>query len=238
MALRRIRVVAWLTLVVSLVLAVPRGASADGPAVPWERVSEKNGITIYRREVPGSDVIAFKGDGVVNAPLVRVASVIFDTARGKEWIDSLADARVVRRISDLEYIEYDHFSTPPIVMKDRDFVVSNKFEYDRARRVLTIRLRSVTDPAAPPTSYVRGELISSSFVLIPTADGKATRVIGEIHCDPRGSVPKWIVNMFQKSWPRNTLESLRTQVAKPNIVDNPAIRRLVEEPPPAAPAAQ
>lgn len=233
MDLRGVRIVAWLTLAVSVVLAVPRGARADGPAPAWERISDKNGITIYRREVPGSDVIAFKGDGVVNAPLVRVASVMFDTARSTEWIDSLAEARVVRRISDLEYVEYDHFSTPPIVMKDRDFVTANKVEYDRARRVLTIRLRSVTDPAAPPTSYVRGELMSSSFVLIPTADGKATRVIGEIHCDPRGSVPKWIVNMFQKSWPRNTLESLRAQVAKRDIVDNPAVRRLVEQPPPA-----
>lgn len=213
--------------VASFVLVVPRDASAD-PAPPptWTKIDDADGIAIYRREIPGSDAIAFKGEGIIAAPLVRVASVIFDTARATEWIDSLVEARVVRRISDTEYVEYDHFSTP-FVMKDRDFVTSNKLEYDAARQVLTIRLRSTTDPAAPATSYVRGDLISSTFVLTPTADGKGTRVVGDVHCDPRGSVAKWIVNYFQKDWPRSTLKSLRKQVAKPNIVESPTIRSLV-----------
>ena len=217
-----------------LVLVVSLGAPHDSAAEPsapnaptWTKIDDADGIAIYRREVPGSDAIAFKGEGVVAAPLVRVASVIFDTARATEWIDSLVEARVVRRISDTEYIEYDHFGTP-FVMKDRDFVTSNVLEYDAARQSITIRMRSTTDANAPPTSYVRGELISSTFVLTPTADGKATRVSGDVHCDPRGSVAKWIVNYFQKDWPRSTLKSLRTQVAKPNIVENPAIRKLVD----------
>ena len=88
-------------------------------------------------------------------------------------------------------------------------------------------MHSTTDGNAPPTSYVRGELISSTFVLTPTADGKATRVSGDVHCDPRGSVAKWIVNYFQKDWPRSTLKALRAQVAKANIAENPAIRKLV-----------
>jgi hypothetical protein len=105
-------------------------------------------------------------------------------------------------------------------------------------------MRSTTDPAAPPTGYVRGELVSSTFVLTPTADGKGTLVSGDVHCDPRGSVAKWIVNYFQKDWPRSTLKSLRAQVAKANIVESPAVRRLVEQgaasaaaPAPAAPVA-
>lgn len=212
----------------SLVLAAPHAAGADAPAVTWTKIDDSDGIAIYRREVSGSGVIAFKGEGVVSAPLVRVASVIFDTSRGTEWIDSLVEARVVRRIADTEYVEYDHFATP-FVMKDRDFVTSNRIEYDPVRQAITIRMRSTSDPAAPPTGYIRGELISSTFVLTPTADGKGTLVSGDVHCDPRGSVAKWIVNYFQKDWPRNTLKRLRAQAAKPNIVDNPAIRKLVEQ---------
>jgi len=220
---------AWLALVV----VAPDDAAADPNPPSWTKIDDADGIAIYRREVPGSDAIAFKGEGIVAAPLARVASVIFDTARATEWIDSLVEARVVRRISDTEYVEYDHFATP-FVMKDRDFVTSNLLEYDAARQAITIRMRSTTDAAAPPTSYVRGELISSTFVLTATPDGKATRVSGDVHCDPRGSVAKWIVNYFQKDWPRSTLKSLRAQVAKPNIVENAAIRKLVDQRPPAA----
>jgi hypothetical protein len=221
-------------LLASLVLAAPRAAEADAPVAGWTKIDDADGIAIYRREMPGSDVIAFKGEGLVRAPLVRVASVIFDTSRATEWIDSLAEARVVRRVGETEYVEYDHFTTP-FVMKDRDFVTLNQLSYDPARQAITIRMRSTTDPAAPPTGYVRGELVSSTFVLTPTADGKATLVSGDVHCDPRGSVAKWIVNYFQKDWPRSTLKSLRAQVAKPNIVESAAVRRLVEQA--AAPAA-
>jgi hypothetical protein len=214
----------------ALVLGAPPASGADA----WVKMNDADGITTYRQKVAGSDVIAFRGEGVIAAPIVRVASVIFDTSRATEWIDGLGDARVVRRTSDLEYIEYDRFKMP-FVLSDRDFVTWNHMEYDAARQTITIRLRSVTDPAAPPTGFIRGELVSSTFVLTPTADGKGTRVVGDVHCDPRGSIPTWVVNYFQEDWPRTTFKGLRTQVAKSNIVDNPAVKKLVETPalPPA-----
>jgi hypothetical protein len=191
------------------------------------KIDDTDGIAIYRREIAGSDVVAFRGEGVVTAPLVRVASVAFDLARAPEWVDSLADSRIVRRISDTDFVSYEHFKMP-ILIKDRDFVTLNHIEYDPARQTLTVRVRSTTDAAAPPTSHVRGDLISSTFVLTPSADGKSTRVSGDVQCDPRGSLPKWLVNMVQKDWPHTTLKSLRAQVAKPNIVENPTIKKLVE----------
>ena len=54
---------------------------------------------------------------------------------------------------------------------------------------------------------------------------KGTLVVAEVEVDPRGSVPKFIVNMVQKSWPHTTLMSLRKQVAKPDIKDD---KRVVE----------
>jgi hypothetical protein len=48
--------------------------------------------------------------------------------------------------------------------------------------------------------------------------------------DPRGSVPKFLVNMVQKSWPHKTITSLRKQVAKPDIKDEKlVIDRLTRE---------
>ena len=97
---------------------------------------------------------------------------------------------------------------------------------DAAKKTLVIRLHSVTDAAAPTTKHVRGSL-TSTFVLTSTADGKATRVNAEVHCDPRGLLPSFVVNMVQKDWPRNTFVGLKTQVAKPNIVENQTIKKLV-----------
>jgi hypothetical protein len=203
-------------------------SAPDDQAVGWEKIGEDDGITVYRREVPGSPVIAFKGEGIIAASILRVASILVDTTRATEWVDSLVEARTLRKMSETEYIEYDHVGTP-FVMKDRDFVIDCKLELDAAQKKATLRFHSVTDSLAPTTSYVRGELISSSFALTAIERGAKTKMVAEIHCDPKGSVAKWIVNWFQKGWPHNTIMSLRTQAAKTNIVENARLKEVLTD---------
>lgn len=203
--------------------AVPALALADGKPTPWEKFDEQDGISVYRRDVPGSDVVALRGEGVVNAPILRVASVLVDTARSTEWIDSLEETRIVHKISDTEYVKWDHVGTP-FVLADRDFVFDVKLEIDGKAKKFSVKFHSVQDAAAPKTSYVRGQFIYGTYVLTSIDGGKKTRVLAEILADPKGSVAKWIVNLFQKSWPHKTLMALRAQVGKPDIKDNPKLR--------------
>jgi hypothetical protein len=54
--------------------------------------------------------------------------------------------------------------------------------------------------------------------------------VAEVMVDPRGSVPTFLVNMVQRSWPFQTLTALRKQVAKPDIKDDPrVVERLTRE---------
>jgi len=91
----------------------------------WKKSCNTDGLTLYWSKVEGSQVIAFRGEGIVDAPLEKVASIIIDTTRGTEWIDSLVSSKVVRNLSPTEFVEYDHAGIPfPFdqVMSDRDFV--------------------------------------------------------------------------------------------------------------------
>jgi START domain len=198
-------------------------ASRPLPLPAWEKIGDNDGIIAYRREVPGSPLIAVKGEGVINASIVRVASVLVDTSRATEWIDRLVESRVVRQVSETETIHYDHIGTP-IVMKDRDFVTRAKLEFDSAGKKVILKMHSVTDPLAPSTDYVRGEIMQSYFIMTSIDHGTKTHMSVEVHADPKGSIAKWIVNMFQKSWPHNTISRLRTQVAKPDIKDHPRLK--------------
>src|SRR4051812_47732591 len=81
----------------------------------WQKVIEKNGVTVYRKEIPNSPVFVFKGEGVINAPLIRVASVLLDFSRSKEWVENVEESRLDHWINNHEYIEYDHVGTPFIV---------------------------------------------------------------------------------------------------------------------------
>ena len=203
--------------------APPASAARPAPLPPWEKIGDSDGIIAYRREVPGSPLIAVRGEGVINASIVRVSSVLVDTSRATEWIDRLVESRVVRQVSETETIHYDHVGTP-IVMKDRDFVTRAKLEFDNAGKRVIVRMRSVTDPLAPPTDYVRGEIMESNFIMTSIEHGTKTHLLVEVHADPKGSIAKWIVNMFQKSWPHNTISRLRAQVAKPDIKDHPRLK--------------
>src|SRR5258708_24044954 len=90
-------------------------AHADPAPLPaWEKIDDDDGITVYRREVPGSPVIAFKGEGDISASILRVASVLIDTSRATEWIDSLAHARPFNQLTEHQPSEYDHLSTPSV----------------------------------------------------------------------------------------------------------------------------
>jgi hypothetical protein len=227
-----------LSLSVLTVALLAGAAHADSPAKPaWEQFDEEDGIRMFRRDVPGSDVVALRGDGFIAAPITRVASVLVDRKRSTEWIDRLVKTKLIRQISETESVEWDHIKTPS-PLKDRDFVFKTTISTDPAKKRVTFNYYSVSDPLAPETDdYVRGTFKAGKFELTmasrKNADGtvtKGTIVNAEVEVDPRGSVPKFIVNMVQKSWPHTTLMALRKQVAKPDIKDDQrVVDRLTRE---------
>src|SRR5258706_6243580 len=111
-------------LALSLVTAVALAGAAQADAPPktkWEQFDEEDGIRMFRHDVPGSDIVALRGEGFVAAPIGRVASVLADRKRSTEWIDRLVKTKLIRQISDTESVEWDHIKTPS-PLKDRDFV--------------------------------------------------------------------------------------------------------------------
>ncbi len=42
--------------------------------------------------------------------------------------------------------------------------------------------------------------------------------------DPKGSIPAWIVNRVQRTFPHKTLIGLLNQVKKPDIAEDPAVK--------------
>jgi hypothetical protein len=125
-------------------------------------------------------------------------------------------------------VHWTHVNTP-IVLKDRDFVYSVKLVLDPASKKVMLNYHSVYDSSAPKTDFVRGEFKFGTFTLTSIEGGKKTRVLAEVLADPKGSVAKWIVNLFQKSWPHKTLASLRRQVKKNDIVDSPRLKELLAQ---------
>jgi hypothetical protein len=224
----------FVSLILSFTTALLNAASSSptpavslaSSVVQWNKCSNDNGLTTYWSKVEGNEVIAFKGKGLVNAPIENVASVIIDTTRGTEWINSLAESKVVRTISDHEFIEYDHAGIPfpfDSVISDRDFVSDVTLKYDRKTGWFTVSYKPIEDEGAPKLKkYTRG-VMDCEFQIAPMSMTGQTYVEATVFVDPKGNIPKWLVNFFQQGWPQDTFEGLRRQCAKTDVKVLPVI---------------
>ncbi len=195
----------------------------------WELTSDEDGIKVYRREIEGSSIVEFKGETVIPATVAKIAEVLTDTPRKYEWVDRIHTAKDIALISPTERIEYNRTKAPWPV-KDRDFVFKASGEVIAKDRTLVVTIKSVEHNAMPEQDCcVRGELKNSTYTLKALGDGSETRITVQIHADPKGSVPTWIVNMIQKSWPRKTLQALREQTAKPDVAENTYFQELFKK---------
>jgi hypothetical protein len=196
----------------SLLLSVAWRADGED----WKLVGKQHGIEIYRRDVPGSAVVAFKGQGAIEAPLWKVASILLDTRRAPEWADSLRESRVVRRLGLNAYVEYNHIGLP-LILRDRDFVSEVSIDVNPDARTFALVYKPTDDQSSPVTHHVRGEIRSGVFQVTSLEPERRSELTAEIQCDPKGAIPTWIANFFQKSWPIRTFEGIRVQAAKPDI---------------------
>jgi hypothetical protein len=196
--------------------------TSDG--VAWEQQGDEDEIRWFVGGVSGSDFVAFKGAGTIDAPIAKVANVLIETSRHHEWVPHFGGMRVVRIVSKTEKIIYRHVTTP-FVISDRDFVVAARIEKERPSGHLVLGFSSVEDPDAPPIDdRVRGTLHESGYRMWPIDAGARTMMIFTIHVDPMGTVPAWIVNLFQDGYAKATIENIRGQAAKTDVVEHPEIK--------------
>lgn len=209
------------------VLALHAFAAPPESPGDWIPTGTDHDVSTFRRDVPGSGIVAFKGEGPVDAPVWKVASVLLDIRRAAEWVDSLKESRVVRQLGPDRYIEYNHLHLP-LIFKDREFVSDVRIDVDPSDHSVTLVYRPADGNEVPPSHYVRGQIRSGTFRAHARRDGRGTDLTAEIDCDPMGSLPAWLVNFFQKSWPRNTFDGIRRQVAKPDVTMPETFHTLLE----------
>jgi hypothetical protein len=201
-----------LFLVATVATAHAGKTDADG----WEQISDKDGVRVFRRSVPGSPLKSMRGMGIVDVPPATVALVLLDDDRAPEWVDSLAESKVVRVSSPYDYIEYNHIAMPALI-RDREFVTHVTMSVRRDQQTAYIRSEPAADDnVSPRPKIIRGRL-SGYYELKAIEGGKRTLLTIEMHSDPKGLIPAWVVNLFQKDWARETIAGIRKQVQKRDL---------------------
>ena len=207
------RIVALIPLFLSTALSF--GASDD-----WQEVLRDDDIVVFRKKIEGSPVLAFRGEATVNAPIAKVMTAIKDPNQRGKWTERVKSFQIIEEHSPCDRTEYMHVSSP-FPARDRDFVIRSKLAFDEQSKKIVVQLRSVEDERRKKTiGKIRGVMHSSSFSLQPVNTG-TTKIEAELHADPKGAVPKWLVNHFQKLVPKKSLSNLKKYLSENQVADDP-----------------
>lgn len=193
--------IALIALVALLLLPI-----ASARATDWTLEKQLDGIDVYTRPVPGSEVKEFKGEGIVEVELEAILALLRDADRFKEWFPNTRESKLLQRDGDVSY-QYSVMQTPwPI--DDRD----NVFRSVTTRDALTGRVDILVEaaPEAHPLQSDRHRVTRAkgSWRLTPQDAGR-TLVSFTMHLEPGGGIPDWMVNARVVATPFEALVNLR-----------------------------
>ncbi|MCW8839338.1 MAG: START domain-containing protein [Gammaproteobacteria bacterium] len=176
----------------------------------WQRVVEREGVTVYRRAVPGSPIDESLAVTTLKTTLVAATALILDVDNHHRWIDAVDESRVLKRLSQTESINYT-VSYAPWPVSDRDAVVRTRVAQDAASLIVQIGSEALPDYLPRKPGRVRVEAIASGWQLRPLPDG-GVEVRYRVHSSPGGQLPGWLVNAVVTEQPLNTLINMQQAV--------------------------
>ena len=187
----------------------------------WEIVSSDDTFVTKRRSVPGSNKFAFRGEMVADITMGKLLKVFLSPESRKEWVALYKDSQNLIMPTPFDLTYWIRFGLPwPI--SDRDYVLRAIAKADRKNRLFTTMIESVEHPEKPKQDCcVRGQAFGTYYRFQALPGQKKVKMEVEVHTDPKGALPSWLVNLVQKSWPRDTLKGLLKEAQKPDVTPDP-----------------
>jgi hypothetical protein len=188
-------VLSALTSTAALAVTPPDPQTGKGP---WELVRSDHGIIVHRRTIAGSKLHEFRGVGLIEAPIASVLAVLNDSVHRLEWMKEAVANKRIEQIDPYTEVFYSRTGAPwPVA--DRDVVLRARTTLDTAARVVRVEIWSQDHPAWPQQKgIVRMPFLRGHWYLWPENGGAWTRGEYQIHADPGGMLPDWIINMVSK----------------------------------------
>ncbi|MBS1485991.1 MAG: hypothetical protein JST43_00275 [Bacteroidetes bacterium] len=169
---------------------------------------DEDSIRVYTCYSDTSKFKLIKAEFQVNTTFDQLEKFLLNFSNYTTWQYNTVESRVIKKISDTEYIYYAKIKAPWPV-SDRDMVVRFKIVHDES----TMHVTANTDTGVPPKkNIVRVPSSHSEWVITKIAPRKL-KVNYKIQIDPGGAVPAWLVNWVSAYAPYQSFKDLKKQIA-------------------------
>jgi len=189
-----------------------RAAAPEASPGEWKFISDKEGVTIYRRQRLLSKESKAIGDIAASTDVVN--AVLTDVESYTSFMPYTAECRVLKREGET-ILAYQRISAP--LISDRDYTIRVRTNAKKAENGTTYFSHWVTDNAAGPpekAGVVRVSLCEGSWLLEPTGPN-STHATYQIYTDSGGLIPSFIKERAGPAGIRKLFNALRKQITNP-----------------------
>lgn len=184
----------------------------------WNLVKKRNGITVYTREVEGSDFLEFRGEAVVEGSVDTLVSILYDTPKASAWIHGCSFGMTLEEMAFEENYIFQIYDLP-FPVSNRQVILHSALSFtEDGVRLDTQEANSFCDNnSLSRCQKVNDEDLikitrSRGHYLFSRTDNKSTKVIWQQHIEPGGSIPDWLANALVVDIPYNSLLQLKELV--------------------------
>lgn len=195
----------WLTGVLLMIGSSLAMAEVNFTALDWKKKVNENNLTIFTAEVPGYQIKAFKAVSTYEASMAQMVAVITDMNHFTEWMEGALEAHVIKRFNNKSQACY-YVNDIPFPLKERDGVIVQTIRHIDDKTI-SIDLTPQNELAEKRDKYTRVNHFLGNWILKEVEEGKV-ELTYQIHLDPAGMIPDWVVNLMITNTPKKTLKKL------------------------------
>ena len=174
----------------------------------WKLEKDASGIQIYTRIVSVSSIKEYKAITLMKTSLKSLVYKIIDGEHLKDWNYKTTKSRLLDKKSDKECLVY-MYNDLPWPAKNRDHV--SELKVDVVNSLLTkISIKSSPKKLNQKKGVIRVVNFSGFWLLEKTKLGVI--VTQQMHGDPGGALPTFIINAMLVNAPFNTFKQLKEQL--------------------------
>jgi hypothetical protein len=172
----------------------------------WKQGADKEGIKVYTKKSEQGKIRTSKAEMFLDVPTSKVVEALLDFNSYSKWFPSCMEARILKRISDNEFISHLIYKTPwPLPNLDcvQHMVIERKATGDTTY----IRVKADPDFIGPSGSCVRVRQMQGSWTIVAVKGG--VNVTNVYYTDMGGIIPAWLANTQSVEIPFNIFHSMR-----------------------------
>lgn len=192
--------------IIALVFLFSQTVSAQG----WNFVKEKNGIKMYTRNEPNTNLKSFKGVMDVHSTMDRVTHLVGNVHNNDWWDKNVKEIRILY-FEENKHFKYYLVYDVPWPLSDRDLCVDARVTIDPVTGRREINAKPIANLIPEKPDAVRIKNYWQRWIIQPM-ENDIIRLTLEGSVDPGGIVPAWLINLVITDTPMNIMSGIRDRV--------------------------